>query len=226
MGSKAKPGEFDCYAAAEDDEPMFILLGRDEDGPELIEMWCRMRLAHLLASELTAHQLHRGVRKIAEALQCAGNMREWRDRKRTAQPSSGLVHPFPVDPNWSGQAENRKTLADCVSKVEQNFAGIPSPLVERMRTEYSATDRHPMVDQPCVLSGAPGFGIKREPRSEPHPVTECSWRGCGGAREVGWAVGKDNPPRQDRTDPEGGIPGRNERPPELSMRNGHMPSGE
>lgn len=30
MGTKNNPGEFDCYANAAPDEPMFILLGRDQ----------------------------------------------------------------------------------------------------------------------------------------------------------------------------------------------------
>lgn len=94
MGTKLKPGAFDCYDAAEDDEPMFVLLARDEDAPALIYEWARKRFRRL-AEE------HRGVRypereqhaenervikvlrKIAEALQCAQNMRDWRERPTT-----------------------------------------------------------------------------------------------------------------------------------------------
>jgi hypothetical protein len=32
MGTKSNPGPFDCYAKAEPDEPMFVLLARDPLG--------------------------------------------------------------------------------------------------------------------------------------------------------------------------------------------------
>lgn len=43
MGSKRDAGKFDCYANAEDDEPMFILLGRDKHAPALVRMWAELR---------------------------------------------------------------------------------------------------------------------------------------------------------------------------------------
>lgn len=39
MGTKNNPGKFDCYAKADPDEPMFILLGRDPLAPSLVLMW-------------------------------------------------------------------------------------------------------------------------------------------------------------------------------------------
>jgi hypothetical protein len=68
MGTKNNPGAFDCYKNADPDEPMFILLGRDDRAPSLVEAWAD-------ASE------KRGTApaKIAEARECAANMRRWRD---------------------------------------------------------------------------------------------------------------------------------------------------
>lgn len=43
MGTKNNPGEFDCYAAAEPDEPMFILLGRDPTAPLVMTVWRAMK---------------------------------------------------------------------------------------------------------------------------------------------------------------------------------------
>lgn len=43
MGTKNNPGAFDCYAAAEPDEPMFILLGRDKHAPTLVWLWAALR---------------------------------------------------------------------------------------------------------------------------------------------------------------------------------------
>lgn len=41
MGTKNNPGEFDCYANAEPDEP--ILLGRDPHGHAAVRKWANDR---------------------------------------------------------------------------------------------------------------------------------------------------------------------------------------
>lgn len=41
--TKNNPGTYDCYAAAEPDEPMFVLLGRDPDAPGLVDLWACIR---------------------------------------------------------------------------------------------------------------------------------------------------------------------------------------
>lgn len=43
MGTKRNPGEFDCYAAADIDEPMFVLLGRDPLAPAMVRIWAAIR---------------------------------------------------------------------------------------------------------------------------------------------------------------------------------------
>ena len=43
MGTKNNPGEFDCYANAQPDEPMFVLLGRDKHAPALVWLWAVLR---------------------------------------------------------------------------------------------------------------------------------------------------------------------------------------
>lgn len=66
MGTKNNPGHFDCYANAENDEPMFILLGRDPMAPYLVEMWAQMR-----------EQQNENPAKVYEARECAAAMRKW-----------------------------------------------------------------------------------------------------------------------------------------------------
>lgn len=44
MGTKNDPGAFDCYANAEPDEPMFILLGRDPAAAYAVYSWCMLRV--------------------------------------------------------------------------------------------------------------------------------------------------------------------------------------
>lgn len=43
MATKNDPGKFDCYAAAEPDEPMFHLLARDPVGSYLVRAWAYLR---------------------------------------------------------------------------------------------------------------------------------------------------------------------------------------
>lgn len=68
MGTKNNPGNFDCYANAEPDEPMFVLLARDRDAPAVIEEWVRRRKERYPYSDAF---------KIEEALRCANEMRAW-----------------------------------------------------------------------------------------------------------------------------------------------------
>lgn len=64
MGTKNNPGQFDCYAKAEPDEPMFVLLGRDKHAPTLIWLWAALR-------ELDDNP---ETEKVKEARECASEM--------------------------------------------------------------------------------------------------------------------------------------------------------
>ena len=75
MGSKRNPGRFDCYEAADLDEPMFVLLGRDKHAPLLVNLWAELR-------ELEGE--HAG--KLQEARSCARWMRNWKVNKDAAAP--------------------------------------------------------------------------------------------------------------------------------------------
>lgn len=66
MGSKNKPGDFDCYANAHPDEPMFVLLGRDPCAPILVELWAKLR-----------QKTGENIEKVAEAVSCALEMSVW-----------------------------------------------------------------------------------------------------------------------------------------------------
>lgn len=63
MGTKANPGPYDCYAAAEPDEPMFILLGRDRHAAALVNLWAAMRAiggedpAKLMQATVSANEM-------------------------------------------------------------------------------------------------------------------------------------------------------------------------
>ena len=74
MGSKLKPGNFDCYENALPDEPMFILLARDPWAPDLVEEWARRRAADIGLGVRPMSDMT----KVDEAQACATAMREWR----------------------------------------------------------------------------------------------------------------------------------------------------
>jgi hypothetical protein len=44
MATKNNPGAFDCYSAARGDEPIFVLLGRDECAAQTVRDWCKRRV--------------------------------------------------------------------------------------------------------------------------------------------------------------------------------------
>ena len=74
MGTKTRPGQFDCYGALLSDEPFFVLSARDPQAPALVERWAEVR----------EDAINRGERppsdreKVAEAFALAESMRRWR----------------------------------------------------------------------------------------------------------------------------------------------------
>ena len=88
MGTKNNPAPNDCYAKAEPDEPMFVLLARDPYGPSLIYEWIRMRtclLWHTTPNPMSDEEIVREVHKLREASKCATAMYDWkraRDEER------------------------------------------------------------------------------------------------------------------------------------------------
>jgi hypothetical protein len=92
MGTKNSPGVFDCYANAEPDEPMFVLLARDPLAPFLVSMWSKVRMGDLEAAGAVftkmaydvAARYHAApdVDKASEAMDCALAMFAWRKEHR------------------------------------------------------------------------------------------------------------------------------------------------
>lgn len=92
MGTKNKPGKFDCYANAEPDEPMFVLLARDQMAGFLTSIWSKVRAGDVeAASVVFTKMLHTvgprymqkpDMSKSGEAIECAMAMFEWRRKNR------------------------------------------------------------------------------------------------------------------------------------------------
>ncbi len=83
MGTKNGPGDFDCYANADPDEPMFVLLGRDPFAPALVDEWAASRA---IDGESQS--------KVDEAVACANSMRVWLDGlgKKEKKPLCAAVY--------------------------------------------------------------------------------------------------------------------------------------
>lgn len=74
MGTKNNPGSYDCYENALPDEPMFVLLARDPNAPDLVDEWAVGRMRDITLGFRPKSDLP----MVDEAQACARNMREWR----------------------------------------------------------------------------------------------------------------------------------------------------
>lgn len=86
MGTKNNPGQYDCYANAHPDEPMFVLLGRDPLAGALVRLWCDAR-----------DSLKPGDKKIAEAANCATLMEAWCQNAAHRMPERNVLALLPFE---------------------------------------------------------------------------------------------------------------------------------
>jgi hypothetical protein len=78
MGTKNNPGKFDCYHNLEPDEPHFVLMARDPAAAAIVRQWAatrRLLIDHGIKPKAD-------LEKIAEALDCAQQMEDWRSNYR------------------------------------------------------------------------------------------------------------------------------------------------
>jgi hypothetical protein len=78
MGTKLKPGKWDCYANAEPDEPYFTLLARDASAAVLVREWAMTRKREIIAGRKPKEDAD----MVTEALQLAEAMEHWRHKNR------------------------------------------------------------------------------------------------------------------------------------------------
>lgn len=74
MGTKLQELRDGCFSAAMDDEPMFVLLARDEKAPFLVRGWAARRQAEIEHGKRPASD----IEKVREARATADAMDEWR----------------------------------------------------------------------------------------------------------------------------------------------------
>lgn len=88
MGTKNKPGKFDCLDKIAPDEPYFVLRANDPNAADVVRFWSMK----FLTSDRNTHHVE-GVgqiitytkeewEKFNEAMRCADAMEEWRKNNK------------------------------------------------------------------------------------------------------------------------------------------------
>lgn len=86
MATKNNPGKYDCYAAAQPDEPLFILRANDELAPHIVRIWAMCRFGapseeiidQVRLARIAAKKKPFNISKMEEAVYCAISMEEWK----------------------------------------------------------------------------------------------------------------------------------------------------
>jgi len=87
MGTKAEPSLFDAYDKAEPNEPIFVLLGRDPQAPDIVLDWAFRRERSIRRGD---HPMS-DMAKVQEARALAGEMRTVaRSRRASAATATTL----------------------------------------------------------------------------------------------------------------------------------------
>lgn len=117
MGTKNNPGKYDCYANADPDEPMFVLLGRDKFAPSLVALWA------------TAREADRGdLDKVTEAHDCAAAMKNWLylHQKKTAD----VLDYLPFDMLAAALKKRGATITPAPHGGDEEGAEAQMPLLD------------------------------------------------------------------------------------------------
>lgn len=76
MGTKLEELRNGCFARAKDDEPMFVLLGRDPQAPSLVRQWATNRQREVELGKRPATDME----QVREAGDLANRMEAWREQ--------------------------------------------------------------------------------------------------------------------------------------------------
>lgn len=68
---KSSPGVYDCHSKANEDEPMFVLLGRDPTAAIIVRIWTKLRCR--IMKNITTEELD----QLQDAIECADEMEKY-----------------------------------------------------------------------------------------------------------------------------------------------------
>lgn len=131
MFSKNNPSSYDCYKNAEPDEPMFVLLARDEKAPGVVVEWVLRRAFSAVPGVVPAdakkalENAGKLDAKASEALDCAAAMEAW----KANHSGRILVPPTPQEPKLD------------IALKEKFRAILEKPLTPRSLLEFEKTAR-------------------------------------------------------------------------------------
>jgi hypothetical protein len=77
VGTKAQPSSYDCYTNLEDDEPYFLLMGRDPHASALVRQWATKRQQAINIGTKPPDDRE----QVMEALSCADAMDAYRAKR-------------------------------------------------------------------------------------------------------------------------------------------------
>ena len=91
MSTKNNPGNFDCYANAAPDEPMFVLLARDPIAPILVRIWACMYAFEKRKQQ--GHLTEAQMAKELDAYHCSLKMEEYVNKGAHAKTPEAFKAP-------------------------------------------------------------------------------------------------------------------------------------
>jgi hypothetical protein len=141
MATKRNPGKFDCYANADQDEPMFVLLGRDPMAGMLIRAWAELR-----------EDAGEDPMKLAEARECAESCDRWARMLGKTVVHANRVLLSSTDPN--AVPGTRSVTTDCETCHGDGWYEPWPNALERM---------------PCQICSGTGRIVRDYPPPKPKP---------------------------------------------------------
>lgn len=122
MATKNNPGAYDCYAKAHPDEPMFVLLGRDQSAALLVRLWALVRHGRVESGARPPSD----AEKVAEALKCADDMEAY--CKKMGR------YPFHV---WPHGKTAEALLLEITKGLKQHPEGYEHPCACQLCLSYA-----------------------------------------------------------------------------------------
>jgi hypothetical protein len=109
MCTKCNPGSYDCYAKAEPDEPLFVLLARDPLAPVLVRAWADMK-------DLSGEYSYR----LLEARSVATKMEQWRKTRPQSYdlpPTEIIEHALKLAQWFKDRNITEWQLGECQNRI-------------------------------------------------------------------------------------------------------------
>lgn len=121
VSTKETPGPFDALVKAEDDEPIFTLLGRDPCAPATITEWTRLRRRAALSQFMDRSSKRAQTALQAELVQCAHaeGVAFAMESYRAGLGEAEAAKPMPT---YSGNKKTETELAEAKRAADINGA--------------------------------------------------------------------------------------------------------